>query len=114
MRRIYLLAAAAVLLIAPSALAQDGPNDAEVDNVTITGSRIVRQDFEAISPMTTVGSEQLEFTSTSSEPSLGWREASQRTANRVLARGSVGASAVRVVRACEYDLRHGDDNCAAN
>lgn len=112
MRRICLLAAAAVLLTAPSVYAQEASS--EEDTVTVVGSRIVRQDFEAISPVTTVGSDQLELTSTSSDRSLGWREASQRTANRARARGSVGASAVRVVRACEYDLRHGDDNCAAN
>ena len=47
---------------APAAAGPDG--DTEVDAVTVTGSRIVRQDFEAISPVTTVGSEQLELTAT--------------------------------------------------
>jgi outer membrane receptor protein involved in Fe transport len=36
----------------------------EADEIVVTGSRIVRQDFEAISPVTTVGSEQLELTGT--------------------------------------------------
>jgi iron complex outermembrane receptor protein len=42
----------------------------QVDAVVVTGSRIVRQDFQAISPVTTVGSEQLELTATVSVETL--------------------------------------------
>ena len=45
---------------------------------------------------------------------LGWREDEQRTANRARARGSRGASSVRVIRACEVSLRLGDEDCAGN
>lgn len=44
------------------AYAQDSSTD--VDAVVITGSRLIRQDFEAISPVTTVDSERLELTAT--------------------------------------------------
>ncbi len=53
--------AALLALQAAPAFAQDAT---EVEGVVVTGSRIVRQDFEAISPVTTVGSEQLELTAT--------------------------------------------------
>ncbi len=53
--------AALLALQAAPAFAQDAT---EVEGVVVTGSRIVRQDFEAISPVTTVGSEQLELTGT--------------------------------------------------
>ncbi|MBX7249884.1 MAG: TonB-dependent receptor [Caulobacteraceae bacterium] len=56
--------AALLALQAAPAYAQDDPNATEVEGVVVTGSRIVRQDFEAISPVTTVGSEQLELTAT--------------------------------------------------
>ena len=52
--------AALLALQAAPAYAQDDAT--EVEGVVVTGSRIVRQDFEAISPVTTVGSEQLELT----------------------------------------------------
>jgi len=43
----------------------DGVTPTEVDAVVVTGSRIVRQDFEAIAPVTTASrSEQLELTAT--------------------------------------------------
>ncbi|HYC75420.1 TonB-dependent receptor plug domain-containing protein, partial [Brevundimonas sp.] len=54
--------AALLALQAAPAYAQD--DSTEVEAVYVTGSRIVRQDFEAISPVTTVGSEQLELTAT--------------------------------------------------
>jgi len=54
----------AALAFAAPAMAQDAPQDAELDEVVVTGSRIVRQDFTAISPVTTVGQEQLELTQT--------------------------------------------------
>ena len=54
--------AALLALAATPAYAQD--DTTEVEGVVVTGSRIIRQDFEAISPVTTVGSEQLELTAT--------------------------------------------------
>ena len=54
--------AALLALQAAPAYAQDEAT--EVEGVVVTGSRIIRQDFEAISPVTTVGSEQLELTAT--------------------------------------------------
>jgi iron complex outermembrane receptor protein len=54
--------AAILALHAAPALAQEEPTT--VDAIVVTGSRIVRQDFEAISPVTTVSSEQLELTGT--------------------------------------------------
>ncbi|MBX7249693.1 MAG: hypothetical protein K1X35_11705 [Caulobacteraceae bacterium] len=44
---------------------------------------------------------------------LGWREDGQVTANRVRTRASRGASAVRVIRACEISLTLGDEDCAS-
>ena len=55
------LAAAAAAISATPATAQDAE---EEDAIVVTGSRLVRQDFEAISPITTVGAEQLELTAT--------------------------------------------------
>ena len=59
-------------LLAVSAIPAAAQDDqaTELDAVVVTGSRIVRQDFEAISPVTTVGSEQLELTATVSVESL--------------------------------------------
>ncbi|HYE43515.1 MAG TPA: TonB-dependent receptor [Caulobacteraceae bacterium] len=54
--------AALMAITATPAFAQE--ESTEVEAVVVTGSRIVRQDFEAISPVTTVGSEQLELTAT--------------------------------------------------
>jgi len=48
----------------------DGMMPTQVDGATVTGSRIVRQDFEAISPVTTTSSERLELTATLSVDSL--------------------------------------------
>ena len=45
-----------------TAFAQD--KDAALDEVTVTGSRILRKDFEATSPIVTVGSETFENSST--------------------------------------------------
>ena len=42
----------------------------DVDGIVVTGSRAVRQDFEAVSPATTVGSEQLALTGTSTTDTL--------------------------------------------
>ena len=57
-----IIGGAAILAMAAPAFAADDAT--EVEGVVVTGSRIVRQDFEAISPVTTVGSEQLELTGT--------------------------------------------------
>lgn len=42
----------------------DAEEEGTVSAVTVTGSRIIRQDFESISPVTTVGSEQIDLTGT--------------------------------------------------
>jgi len=42
----------------------------EEEEIVVTGTRLVRQDFEAISPITTVGAEQLELTATLTTDSL--------------------------------------------
>lgn len=113
MRRTCLFIAVAVTAVAAGpVLAQD--DSTTVESSVISGSRIVRQDFESISPATTVTSEQLEFADYVYERELGWREANQQTANRTRAHGSQGASSVRVIRACELSLRLGDEDCAAN
>jgi len=57
-----IIGGAALLAMAAPAFAADDAT--EVEGVVVTGSRIVRQDFEAISPVTTVGSEQLELSGT--------------------------------------------------
>ena len=64
--------AALVALAAAPAYAQDEPaaEATEVEGVVVTGSRIIRQDFEAISPVTTVSSETLELTATTSAEEL--------------------------------------------
>ena len=61
------LAAAAAAITATPAMAQDAE---EEEAIVVTGSRLVRQDFEAISPITTVGAEQLELTATLTTESL--------------------------------------------
>ena len=58
---VSIMAAAAAAITATPALAQDAE---EEEAIVVTGSRLVRQDFEAISPITTVGAEQLELTAT--------------------------------------------------
>jgi len=62
-------AALAASMMAAPAFAQEA-EATEVQGVVVTGSRIIRQDFEAISPVTTVGSEQLELTATLTVDSL--------------------------------------------
>jgi len=63
------LAAAAAALTSTPALAQDGAEEEE-EAIVVTGTRLARQDFEAISPITTVGAEQLELTATLTTDSL--------------------------------------------
>ncbi|MCP5360113.1 MAG: TonB-dependent receptor [Steroidobacteraceae bacterium] len=53
------VAASAALLGNVSALAQDQDTSGELTEVIVTGSRIVRQDFIANSPITTISAEQL-------------------------------------------------------
>jgi iron complex outermembrane recepter protein len=62
------LAAAAGMVGAP-AYAQDAEEDEE-EAIVVVGSRLVRQDFQAISPVTTIGAEQLEITATLTTDSL--------------------------------------------
>jgi outer membrane receptor protein involved in Fe transport len=62
------LAAASAALTSTPALAQDGAEEEEA--IVVTGTRLARQDFEAISPVTTVGAEQLELTATLTTESL--------------------------------------------
>ena len=67
------LAAAAALAGTP-AFAQDNSNasasSGDDEAIVVTGTRLVRQDFQAISPVTTVGSEQLELTATMTTDTL--------------------------------------------
>ena len=64
------LAAAAAALTATPAMAQQQNSDDEEEAIVVTGTRLARQDFEAISPVTTVGAEQLELTATLTTDSL--------------------------------------------
>ena len=68
LRGASVLAAAAAALTSSPAIAQDGADEEEA--IVVTGTRLVRQDFEAISPVTTVGAEQLELTATLTTDSL--------------------------------------------
>lgn len=67
-----MISGAALAMAASPSFAQDAedPSATEVEAVVITGSRIVRQDFEAISPVTTVDSETIELTGTLTVESL--------------------------------------------
>ena len=65
-----MISGALMAVAAAPAFAQDAAAEAEVDDVVVTGSRIVRQDFEAISPVTTVSSETIELTATLTVDSL--------------------------------------------
>ncbi|MEQ1809861.1 MAG: TonB-dependent receptor [Terricaulis sp.] len=67
LRGASVLAAAAAAIAATPALAQDAE---EEEAIVVTGTRLVRQDFESISPITTVGAEQLELTATLTTESL--------------------------------------------
>lgn len=63
------LAAAAAALTSTPALAQDAEEESS-EAIVVTGTRLARQDFQAISPITTVGAEQLELTATMTTDSL--------------------------------------------
>lgn len=67
-----MISGAALAMAASPSFAQtaDDPSATEVEAIVITGSRIVRQDYDAISPITTVDSETIELTSTLSVESL--------------------------------------------
>ncbi|MFZ2031233.1 MAG: TonB-dependent receptor [Vitreimonas sp.] len=65
------LAAAAAAMAASPAMAQNNTNttapaatSSDDEAIVVTGTRLVRQDFEAISPVTTVGAEQIALTAT--------------------------------------------------
>jgi iron complex outermembrane receptor protein len=61
------LAAAAAAMAASPAMAQNNTSTASSNDdeaIVVTGTRLVRQDFEAISPVTTVGAEQIQLTGT--------------------------------------------------
>ncbi len=47
---------------APSAMAQDEPTQQELEEITVTGTRIVRQDYQSASPISTVDAELFEQT----------------------------------------------------
>jgi len=106
-----LLAAAAVLaMTAVPAAAQEAPAE-ESKEAPASSPRIIRQDFESITPVTLVGSEDPDLVLTGLP--LGWRENSETTSSRARTSAARGATPVRVIRACEISLRL-DDNCAAN
>lgn len=63
-----MLAAAAAAISATPAMAQNA--DEEEEAIVVTGSRIARQDYTAISPVTTVGAEEIEMTATLSVEQL--------------------------------------------
>lgn len=66
-----MISGALMAVAAAPAFAQDtASEEAEVTDIVVTGSRIVRQDFEAISPVTTVTSETIELTQTLTVDSL--------------------------------------------
>ena len=52
------------LIAAAPAQDQAAARDDSLEEITVTGSRIVRKDFEAVSPIVTVGTEQFEQSST--------------------------------------------------
>ncbi|MBS0383913.1 MAG: TonB-dependent receptor [Proteobacteria bacterium] len=71
------LAAAAAAMTATPAMAQTNTSHSNTnassssdEAIVVTGTRLVRQDFEAISPVTTVGAEQLELTGTMTTDTL--------------------------------------------
>lgn len=103
MRRLTLIIAATTLVAAPSAFAQDAPAAPAEDTIVVPGSRIVRQDFEAISPGTIVSSEHLEIVG--DKPA--WTSDADSTSSRTGGR----ASSTRVIRACEISLTL-DGDCA--
>lgn len=64
-----LAAAAAAAMASPAAAQQNNQSDEE-EAIVVTGSRIARPDFTAISPVTTVGAEEIEMTATLSVEQL--------------------------------------------
>jgi iron complex outermembrane receptor protein len=59
--RMYALTSAAALCLIGPAMAQEvAQNDASVESVSVTGTRVVRDGYSAPTPVTVVGSEQIE------------------------------------------------------
>ncbi|WP_296443630.1 TonB-dependent receptor plug domain-containing protein, partial [Rhodoferax sp. UBA5149] len=59
--RMYALTSAAALCLMGPAMAQEvAQNDASVESVSVTGTRVVRDGYSAPTPVTVVGSEQIE------------------------------------------------------
>jgi iron complex outermembrane receptor protein len=55
-----IITGAALMAFAAPAFAQTAPDSAQVEDIVVTGSRIVRQDYVANSPIATVSTEQIE------------------------------------------------------
>ena len=102
MRRLPLILAAALLVAAPAALAQDAPADPAEDTIVAPGARVV--DSETKSSVTTAEPEQLQLTEVQmSGPPLvdtHWTSDTDTTSSRTRGR----ASSTRVIRACEISL----------
>jgi len=62
MRACALAVAVAAALVAPASIAQVPEQDTRLEEVVVTGSRIARRDFEANSPIMTVGQELIDNT----------------------------------------------------
>jgi len=61
-RRCGLAVAVAAAIAAQAAVAQEMAQDSRLEEVVVTGSRIARRDFEANSPIMTVGQELIDNT----------------------------------------------------
>ena len=59
LRSTTIIGGLAALAFAAPAMAQDAPQDAELDEVVVTGSRIRQPGFVASSPITSVGAEEI-------------------------------------------------------
>ena len=67
MKSLLLAGGASMAFVASPAMAQDdGASEDDSTPIIVTGSRIVRQDYESNSPIVTVGEELLQNSSTSS------------------------------------------------
>ena len=99
------LAAAAAAIAATPAMAQDQEDE---EAIVVTGTRLVRQDFEAISPITTVGAEQLELTATLTElaPAEIWITHGREEG--LLRWAEINGRSARALRLVGYDEDGGD------
>ncbi len=102
MRRLPWLLAAALLSVAPLALAQEAPADPAEDTIVVPGALVVHPDSKSTSPAMTVASEDLQLVEHS-----GWTSDADTTSSRTRGR----ASSTRVIRACEISLTL-DGDCA--